>query len=188
MLLGKKLWYDVKGLVTGNNLWNMKAPSLTIHYLWHGLKFWKVGQTSRSKTVVSIMPRFCRQCQRWPWPLTPQDPKSIGFLLSSSTYIWSLKVIRQKLVCIVPRRQSMADRRTHAPTHPSTHEPKIIRVPPLNINNLHVKFESDLAKTVVCAHKVKCNQQTDWWTDGRTYPLTHKPPHYYIPSNAVARG
>ena len=33
---------------------------------------------------------------------------------------------------------------------PLTPWPKINRVPPLTINNLHVKFESDCAKTVVC--------------------------------------
>ena len=42
------------------------------------------------------------------------DPKSKGFFLSSSTtYIWSLKVIGQKLICIVSTRQS-------SPSHTQT--------------------------------------------------------------------
>ena len=57
--------------------------------------------------------------------------------------------------------------------------PKINRVPPLIINNLHMKFE-----TVVCIVP-KRQSKTDRRTDRLThYPITHKQTHYYIPFNA----
>ena len=46
---------------------------------------------------------------------------------------------------------------------------------PLIINNLHTKFESDLAKTVTCIVSTTFHRQSSTT-------------HYYIPSNAVARG
>ena len=51
------------------------------------------------KTVDSIVStRSYTQSAKVDFDLWPRDPKSIGFLLSSSTtYMWSLKVIGQKL-------------------------------------------------------------------------------------------
>ena len=51
------------------------------------------------KTVVYIVPtRLYRQC-KFDLDLSPCDPKSIGFLLSSwTTYMWSLKLVWQKSV------------------------------------------------------------------------------------------
>ena len=73
--------------------------------------------------------------------------------------------------------------------------PKINRVPLLIIHNLHVKFESDRTKTVVCivpTRQSKTDGQTHARTDSLTHPLIHpttdERTHYYIPSNAVARG
>ena len=53
---------------------------------------------------------------------------------------------------------------------PLTLWPKINRVPPLIIHNLHLKFESDREKTVVCI--VSTRQSA---TDARTHSLTQPP-------------
>ena len=50
--------------------------------------------------------------------------------------------------------------------------PKINRVPPLIIHNLHVKFESDWTNTVVAIVSTR-----ESVTDTRTHPLTHSPNH-----------
>ena len=81
--------------------------------------------------------------------LWPRDPKSIGFLLSSWWMcMWSMKVIGQKLKSLLCP-QGLIHRVPKWPW-PLTSWPKINRVPPLIIHNLHMKFESDWAKTVVC--------------------------------------
>ena len=51
---------------------------------------------------------------------------------------------------------------------------KINRVPPLIIHNLHVKFESDLAKTVVCIVST-WQSATDARRQARTDVPTHSP-------------
>ena len=64
--------------------------------------------------------------------------------------------------------------------------PKINSVPPLNIHNLHVKFES---------HQLGENLSVSWpqgiksVTYGRTHPRTDERPHFYMyfPSNTLAR-
>ena len=70
-----------------------RVPPLIIHNLH--MKF----ESDWAKTVFTIMStRSYTQSATVDLDLWPHDPKSIGFLLSSSTtYIWSLKVIRQQL-------------------------------------------------------------------------------------------
>ena len=81
--------------------------------------------------------------------LWPHYPKSIGFLLSSSTtYMWSLKVIGQK-IGLYPAHKILYTECQSWPW-PLTPLPKINRFPLLMTCNLHVKFESNWAKTVVC--------------------------------------
>ena len=82
--------------------------------------------------------------------ILPRDPKSIGFLLASSTtYMWSLEVIRQK-TSLYPAHKVLYTKCQHWPWPLTPPWPKINRVPPLVFHNLHVKSESDWAKTVVC--------------------------------------
>ena len=99
-----------------------------------------------AKTVVAIVPtRSYTQSAAVDLDLWPLDPKSIGLLFSSFTaYMWSLKVIGQKLLSL-----SCHQVKCDGWPWPLTLWPKINRVPPLIIHNLHVKFESDWAKTVV---------------------------------------
>ena len=75
--------------------------------------------------------------------LWPRYRKSIGFLLSSWWMcMWSLKVIGQKLKSLLcPQGQSWP--------WPLTPWPKINWIRPLIMVNVHVKFESDWAKTEV---------------------------------------
>ena len=70
-----------------------RGPLLIIHNLH--VKF----ESDWAKTVVAIVStRSYTQSATVDLDLWPRDPKSIGFLLSSSTtYMWSLKVIGQKL-------------------------------------------------------------------------------------------
>ena len=72
------------------SLW---VPPLIIHNLH--VKF----ESDWAKTAVCIVStRSYTQSAKVDLDLWPRDPKSIGFLLSSSTtYMWSLKVIGQKL-------------------------------------------------------------------------------------------
>ena len=66
-----------------------RVPPLIIHNLH--VKF----ESDRAKTVVCILPtRSYTQSAKVDLDLWPRDPKLIGFLLwSSTTYMWSLKVI-----------------------------------------------------------------------------------------------
>ena len=82
--------------------------------------------------------------------------------------MWSLKEIGQKLVyvscpAVFIGRLRILLTLTFDPW------PKINKIPPLITNNLHVKFESDSAKTFLLTHKTK----RDGRTDGRPHPLTH---------------
>ena len=86
--------------------------------------------------------------------LWPRDPKSIGFLLSSwRMCMWSLKVIGQKLCSRYRAHKVLYTECQSWPCQswpwPLTPWPKINRVSPLIMANVHVKFESDWAKTVV---------------------------------------
>ena len=62
----------------------------------------EVWKWPRKKAVVCIVPsRFYRQSPKVDVDFWPRDPKSIGFLLSSSTtYMWSFIVIGQKLLSV----------------------------------------------------------------------------------------
>ena len=101
--------------------------------------------------------------------LWPCYPKSIGFLPSSSTtYMWSLK----RLNLIYSLYCAHMALYTECQSWPLTPLPKINRVPPPIIHNLHVKFERDWAKTVTMypAHKVLYAQCQNW-----PWPLTQWP-------------
>ena len=71
-----------------------RVPPLIIHNLC--VKFERVWAKLKSvyvPTIVSYCAKFWPTVDIW-----PDDPKSIGFLLLfSSTFVWSLKVIEQKL-------------------------------------------------------------------------------------------
>ena len=101
------------------------------------------------QTAVAIMStRSYTQSATIDLDLWPRDPKSIGFLLSSlSTCMWSLKVIGQN--CSLYRVFKVLCTECHSWPWPLTPVPEINRFPPL-IHNLHVKFESDMAKTAEC--------------------------------------
>ena len=72
---------------------NQRVLPLIIHNLHE--KF----ESDWAKTVVSIVPTMSNTMSaKDDHDLWPRDPISIGFLLpSSTTYMWSLKVIGQKL-------------------------------------------------------------------------------------------
>ena len=92
-----------------------RVPSIIIHN--SHAKF----ESDWAKTVVCIMPtRSYTHSAEVDLNLWLRDPKSIGFLLSSSTtYMWSLKLIGQKLWSLsCPQGRVW---RNHAHTHPRTH-------------------------------------------------------------------
>ena len=98
------------------------------------------------------------------------DPKSIGFLLSSSTtYTMKFESDWAKtVVCIVPTRfYRQGASLTFDPVTQNWY-----RVPPLIMNNLHVKFESDRAKTVVFIVPTR-QSMMDRCTDGCTPSPNH---------------
>ena len=144
-----------------------------------------------TNTVVCIVStRFYTQSAKVDLDLWPCDPKSIVYLLSTSTtYIWSLKVIGLKLQSVSCLKGFVLK----MPKLTLTCDPitKINRVLPLMINNLHVKFKSDRVETVVCRYRVHKAKR-----DGRTHPLTHslthlpiktlhERPNYYIPQTLL---
>ena len=98
-----------------------RVPPLTIHNLH--VKF----ESDWAKTVVAIVPtRSYTQSAKLDLDLWPHDPKWIGFLLSSfTTYMWSLKVIGQKL-CPQAKRDRRTHPRMHSLTQPSTNGHVII--------------------------------------------------------------
>ena len=122
---------------------NHRVPPLIIHNLH--VKF----ESDWAKTVVAIVPtRSFTSSAKVDLELWPRNPKSIGFLPSSSTtYMWSLRVIGQNCsrYCV----HNVLYTECQSWPWPLTPWPKINRVPPLIIHNLQVKFESDWAKTVV---------------------------------------
>ena len=99
------------------------------------------------KTVVCIMPsRFYKQSAKVDFDLWPCNPKPKGFLLSSSTMcMGSLKVIGQKLYS-VSCPQGFKHR---VPKLTLTFDLKSIGFPP-HLLQVHVKFDVDQAKAVVC--------------------------------------
>ena len=88
--------------------------------------------------VFIVSTKLCKQSAKVDLDIWPHDPKSIGFLISlSTTCMWSLKVIGQKLQP-VSCPQSFIHR---VPKVTLTFDPKSI---------LDVKFERDWTKTAVC--------------------------------------
>ena len=92
-----------------------RVSPLIIHNLH--VKF----ESDWAKTVVSIVStRSYTRSAKVDLDLWPHDPKLIGFLLSSSTtYMWNLKVIGQKLWLLSCPRGWVGW--NHAPTHEPTH-------------------------------------------------------------------
>ena len=87
------------------------------------------------------------------------DPKSIKFFLSSSTiYMWSLKAIGRNCSCYHVHNVLYTECQNWP--WPLTPWPKINRVPPLIIHNLHVKFESDCSKTVITIVSIRSYTQS----------------------------
>ena len=109
--------------------------------------------------------RFYTQSAKVDLNLYPRNKKTIEFPLSSSkTYMWSLKVIGQTMLSIVPT--GFYTQSAKVDFDLSTN-----RVPPLIIHNLHMKFESDWANNVVYrAHKVLYTECQSW-----PWPLTTRP-------------
>ena len=121
-----------------------RVPPLIIHNLH--VKF----ESDWTKAVVCIVStRSYTQSRKIDLDLWPRDPKWIGFLLSpSTTYMWSLKVIgKNNSIYRVHKVLYTECQRWPWPLTPWL---KINRVPPLIIHNLHVKFESNWTKIVVC--------------------------------------
>ena len=86
-------------------------------------------------------------------------------------------MIRQKLVCILPTSSYSQSAKVDLGIWPPW--PKINRVPPLVFHNLHVKSESDWAKTIVCIvstmYYTQCQSwpwiMTQWPKSNRVPPL-----------------
>ena len=132
-----------------------------------------------AKTVVAIVStRSFTQSDKVDLDLWPCDPKSIGFLFSSSTTYGTCEVWKWLgKNCSLYRVHK--DFYTEYQSWPwlLTPWPKINRVPPLIIHNLpvHVKFESDWAKTVVI---IVSTRYKAWRTHAPpTNPLTHSSNH-----------
>ena len=77
------------------------------------------------KTLACIVPKMFLDSAKFEIDLWPRDPKSIGLLLLSwTTYMWSLQVIRKKLQFVscpqgkACRTHGQTERRTDARTHP----------------------------------------------------------------------
>ena len=123
-----------------------RVPLLIIHN--SHVKF----ESDWAKTVVRIVSTGSyTQSATVDLDLWPHDPKSIGFLLSSyhgecACAVWKWLGKNCSRYCVHKVLY------TEGQSWPwlLTTWPQINRVPPLIIHNLHVKFESDWAKTVVC--------------------------------------
>ena len=106
----------------------------------------------------------------WPWPLTPWSkingvPPLIVHNLTCEVWKWLGKN------CSLYHVHKVLYTEGHSWPWPLTPWPKINRVPSLIVHNLHVKFESDLAKTVVA---VSTRQSAmNRWSDTHTQPLTN---------------
>ena len=115
----------------------------------HCLLVWTMS-TSTSASLSTRAPQGGHPLVIWnkvKLDIWPHDPKSIGFLLSlCTTYVWSLQVIQAKvIVCTVPKRFHSQMAKVDLDLWPQIH-----RVPPLIVNNLWVKIESDRVNVVVC--------------------------------------
>ena len=101
-----------------------RVPPLIIHNLH--VKF----ESDWAKTVVAIVStRSYTQSAKVDLDLWPRDPKSIGFLLSSSTtYMWSWKWLGNNLSRYRVHKVKR-DGHTYARTHPPTHS---LTQPPTN--------------------------------------------------------
>ena len=105
-----------------------------------------------TNTVVCIVPtRVYTQCPNWPHdPLTPWS--KINRVPSSSHHeqltceVWKWLGKNCSLYLAI----NVLKTKCQIWPWPLTPWPKMNRVPPLIMNNLHVKFDSDWAKTVVC--------------------------------------
>ena len=98
--------------------------------------------------MVCIVPtRSYTQSAKGDLDIWPHDPKLIGFLLSWLTCeVWKRLDSNSSLY----RVHMVLYTECQSWPWPLTLRPKINRVPPLIVHNLHVKFESDWTKTVVC--------------------------------------
>ena len=136
-----------------------------------------------AKTVVAIVPtRFYVQSVKVDLDLWLRDTKSIRFLLSSwRMCMWSLKVIGQN--CSRYRAHKVLYTECQSWPWPLTQWPKINRVPPLIMANVHVNVESDWAKNCSCyhAHKVLCTECQSW-----PWPLTAGPKINRVPPLIMA--
>ena len=103
-----------------------------------------------TNTVVAIVStRSKKQSAKVDLDLWPRDLKFIGFFLlhpQLTCEVWKWLVKN----CSRYRAHKVLYTECQSWPWPLTPWPKINRVPPLIIHNLHVKFESDWAKTVVC--------------------------------------
>ena len=141
----------------------------SIGFLLHRLHV--KSESDWAKTVVCIVStRSYTQSAKVDLHLWPRDPKSIGFLLASSTtYMWSLKVIRQKTSLYTANKVLFT--KCQSWPWPLTPWPKINRVPPLVFHNLHWKSENDWAKTIVCKVSTMYYTQCKSWP----WPMTPWP-------------
>ena len=113
-----------------------------------------------AKTVVAIKStRSYTQSATVDLDLWPRDPKSIGFLLSSSQQTYEVWKWLDKN-CSRYRVHKVLYTEYHSWPWPLTPWPKINRVSPLTIRNLHVKFESDRSKTVVAVMSTRSHTQS----------------------------
>ena len=103
-----------------------------------------------TRTVVCIVAKiFNSQSADADLDLWSHNPKLIGFFLSSSTtYMWSLKVIGQNCGLYLATRFS--NKECHSWPWPMIAWQKRNMVPPFILLNLNLKFESYWTKIVVC--------------------------------------
>ena len=153
-----------------------RVPPLVFHNLH------VKSESDWAKTIVCIVSTmYYTQCQSWPWPMTQwpkinrvsssHHPQLTGEVWKWLGYICSLyhvhKVLYKECQC------------WHWPLTPW---PKINMVPPLIIHNLHVKSESDWAKSVVGIVSTRSYTQSakidfDLWSRDRKSkgPSSHHP-------------
>ena len=114
-----------------------RVPPLIIHNLH------VKSESDWAKTIVCIVStRSYTQSAKDDLDLRPHDPKSIGFLHSSSTtYMEVWKWLGYK--CSLYHVHNVLYIECQCWHWPLTPWPKIDMVPPLIIHNLHVKSESD---------------------------------------------
>ena len=151
----------------------------SIGFLLHRLHV--KSESDWAKTVVCIVStRSYTQSAKVDFYLWLRDPKSIGFLLTSSTtYMWSLEVIRQK-TSLYPAHKVLFTKCQSWPW-PLTPVTQINSVPPLVFHNLHVKPGSDWAKTIVCIVSTMYYTQCQSWPWSMTqWPKINRVPPLII--------